>query len=111
MPGKAFDPKDKIFKQRLNAFLDDVKKNYGLTISQDNGRTREWQQKHHVAHMFLYNAYKSAKPANTDNGKRTISWSHFSDPKITWKTVKFSDFLKTKENTRPIKEGNKYNWG
>ena len=61
--------------------------------------------------LRVYNAYKSTKPANTDKSKRTISWSHFSDPKVIWKTVKYSDFLKTKENTRPIKEGNKWKPG
>jgi len=38
--------------------------------------------------MFLYNSYKSTKPARVDGVKRTIAWSHFSDPKVTWATVK-----------------------
>lgn len=111
MAGTAFDPKGKTFKQRLKAFLDDVKANYGLTISQDKGRTKEWQQKHHVAHMFLYNAYKSTKPANTEAGKRTISWNHFSDANVLWATVKFSEFLKTKKLTVPMKDGKKWKAG
>jgi len=108
---KAFDPKGKTFKQRLDAFLADVKKNYKLTINQDNGRTKEWSQKHHVAHMFLYNSYKSTKPANTDKGARTISWTHFSDPKVVWASTSFSDFLRTKTDTVPIKDGNKWKTG
>jgi hypothetical protein len=111
MSGQAFDSKGKTFKQRLDAFLADVKSNYRMTIAQDNGRTKEWQQKHHVAHMFLYNAYKTTKPAKTDVGKRTIAWSHFSDPKIIWDTVNFSDFLKTKQNAVPIKVGSVWKSG
>lgn len=30
----------------------------GVTARVDNGRTVEWQHLHHVAHMFLFNAYK-----------------------------------------------------
>jgi hypothetical protein len=82
-----------------------------MTISQDDGRTKEWQQKHHVAHMFLYNTYKTTTPAKTDAGKRTISWKHFSDASLKWDTIKFSDFLKTKKNMTPVKEGNKWKTG
>lgn len=53
---QAFVPAGKTFDQRLKAFLSDTTKNYGITISKDKGRTVAWQQKHHVAHMFLYNA-------------------------------------------------------
>ncbi|MDR4515939.1 MAG: hypothetical protein MRK00_00855 [Nitrosomonas sp.] len=104
-PVTVFEPKGKTFEQRLKAFLDDASKTYGITISKDNGRTVAWQQKHHVAHMFLYNAYKSTKPANVDAGKRTISWTHFSSAKTTWNTIVFSDFLRTKANGIPIKQG------
>jgi len=108
---KAFNPKGKTFIQRLDAFLADVKKTYKLTISKDKGRTKEWQQKHHVAHMFLYNAYKGTKPAHTEKGKRTIAWSHFSDATVVWKATKFSDFLRTSKNTKPIKQGKKWKTG
>jgi len=97
-----FDPKGKTFKQKLDAFIKDVKDTYKLTVRVDNGRTAEWQQKHHVAHMFLYNAYKSTKPANVDATKRTIKWDHFSDPKLAWNTVKWQDFLRTKLTWTPI---------
>ncbi len=111
MVDKAFDPKGKTFTQRLTAFLAAAKKDYSLTITKDNGRTKEWQQKFHIFHMFLYNSYQNTKPANTDTGKRTISWSHFSDAKITWNTIKFSDALKTESNSIPQKEGQKWKSG
>ncbi|PCK04345.1 MAG: hypothetical protein COA42_19280 [Alteromonadaceae bacterium] len=107
----AFDPKGKTFTQRLKAFLDDVKATYSLTVGQDSGRTVAWQQKHHVAHMFLYNSYRSTKPAKVDGVKRTIAWSHFSNPKVIWATVKFSDFLKTAKNATPVKDGQKWKVG
>jgi hypothetical protein len=53
----AFKPTGKTFDQRLKAFLSDATKIYGITISKDNGRTVAWQQKHHVAHMFLKTDY------------------------------------------------------
>jgi len=111
MAAKAFDPKGKAFKQRLKAFLDDAKATHKVTVGQDNGRTKEWSQKHHVAHMYLYNKYKFANPANRDSGKKTISWSHLSDPKVKWDTIKASDFLRTKKNTAPVKDGTKWKTG
>ena len=101
----AFVPTGKTFDQRLKAFLSDATKTYGITISKDSGRTVAWQQKHHIGHMFLYNAYKSTKPAKVDPGKRTISWDHFSSAKTVWSTVVFSDFLRTKTNGVPVKQG------
>lgn len=103
MAKESFDPKGKTFSQRLEAFLTDSKTTYKITISQDSGRSIAWQVKHHVAHMFLYNRYKSTKPANSDTKKRTISWLHFSDPKITWATIKQDDFLRTKNDKTPVK--------
>lgn len=107
----AFVPAGKTFDQRLKAFLSDATKTYGTTISKDNGRTIAWQQKHHVAHMFLYNAYKSTKPAKVASGKRTISWDHFSSAKIIWSTIVFSDFLRTKTNGVPMKQGTAWKKG
>ncbi len=100
-----FDPKGKTFDQRLTAFLGDVKTNYKMSIGKDSGRTIAWQQKHHVAHMFLYNAYKSTKPAKTTPPKRTIAWDHFSSVKTIWNTIAFSEFLRTNKNIAPIKQG------
>jgi len=100
-----FDPKGKNFTQRVAAFLVDAKKTYSTTVRKNSStRTKEWQQKFHVAHMFLYNKYKSTKPANTATGKRTISWNHFSDASTVWYTVKFSDFLRTKDDKVPVKD-------
>ena len=107
----TFEPKGKTFDQRLKAFLADVKTTYSLTIGQDSGRTVAWQQKHHVAHMFLYNSYKSTKPGKVATGKRTISWDHFSNPKTVWNTVKFNDFLRTKKNAAPVKQGSVWKKG
>lgn len=105
MAKTTFNPKGKTFKQRLQAFLDDAKANYKVTIRQDSGRTAAWQTKHHVAHMFLYNRYKSTKPAKADQKKRTISWDHFKDPKVIWNTIKQEDFLRTKNSGVPQKLG------
>jgi len=107
----AFVPTGKTFDQRLKAFLSDATTNYGITISKDNGRTIAWQQKHHVAHMFLYNSYKSTKPAKVESGKRTISWTHFSNAKTMWSTIVFSDFLRTKTNGVPMKQGTAWKKG
>ena len=107
----AFIPTGKTFDQRLKAFLSDATTTYGITISKDNGRTVAWQQKHHVAHMFLYNAYKSTKPAKVETGKRTISWDHFSSAKTMWSTIVFSDFLRTKTNGVPMKQGTAWKKG
>jgi len=108
---QAFNPKGKTFNQQIDAFIADVKKTHQLTIGKDSGRTKEWQQKHHVAHMFLYNAYKSTKPVNTDKGKRTIAWSHLSDASVNWASTKFDDFLRTSKNTKPIKSAGKWKVG
>jgi hypothetical protein len=102
----AFDPKGKTFKQRLDAMIQDASTTHGLTIRKDSGRTAEWQQKLHIAHMFLYNKYASTTPAKTEAGKRTIAWSHISDPKVFWSTVQFSEILRTKTGVFPVKEGN-----
>lgn len=111
MTETIFEPKGKTFKQRLAAFLKAVKNDHNITITQDSGRTVEWQVKHHVAHMFLYNRYKSTKPAKAHSSKRTISWDHFKDPKIAWKIIKKNDFLKTKKNMTPVKNGNAWKVG
>jgi len=108
---ESFDPKGKSFSQRLEAFLKDSKATYKITISQDSGRSVAWQVKHHVAHMFLCNRYKSTKPANSDEKNRTISWSHFSDPKVVWATIKQDDFLRTKEEKAPVKVDNAWKKG
>lgn len=107
----TFDPKGKTFNQRVDAFIGDAMKTYSLVIRKDSGRTAEWQQKLHIAHMFLYNKYASTTPANTDPGKRTIAWDHLSDPTITWGTAKFEDILRTKADGVPIKEGTKWKAG
>jgi hypothetical protein len=101
----AFNPSGKTFKQKLVAFLADAKSTYSITVGQDSGRTVAWQTKHHVAHMFLYNKYNSTKPRKSHATKRTISWTHFSDPSVKWKTIKQSDFLRTANNGVPKKEG------
>ncbi len=61
--------------------------------------------------MFLYNRYKSTKPLKSHLTKRTISWEHFSDPKIVWNTIKQVDFLRTKKNVAPVKFGNAWKSG
>lgn len=106
-----FIPQGKTFKQRMEAFIADVKATYKITVRIDKGRTAEWQQKHHVAHMFLYNSYKSTKPAKVEKDKRTISWAHFSDPSVTWNTIRWEDFLRTKTNEQPVKDGKKWKEG
>ena len=98
----AFAPKGKSFTQRVDGFIEDVKATHSIIITKDDGRTAEWQQKYHVAHMFIYNKYESTTPAKVDTGKRTISWAHLSDPKVTWASVQWSDFLKTAAGGTPV---------
>src|SRR5262245_49115666 len=108
----AFDPKGKSFLERLTAFLDDAKQTHGVTVRKDSGRTALWQQKHHVAHMFVYNKYASVTPANVDKGERTISWAHFSDQKLLWEGgLDWSEFLRSKTGEVPMKDGNKWKAG
>lgn len=97
----SFDPKAKSFSSRADAFIADAQAKHGIIITKDAGRTAAWQQKYHVAHMFLYNKYQSTTPSQTDPGKRTISWKHFSNPKIVWDMIQWSDFLRTKTNSVP----------
>lgn len=100
-----FDPKGKTFAQRVAAFLADAKKTHGVTVRKNSStRSKDWQQKFHVAHMFIYNKYKSTKPAHTVKGEKTISWDHFSAASTVWNTVKFSDFLRTKDGKVPQKD-------
>ena len=102
----AFEPAGKTFLQRLTAFIADAQTRYSLTIKKDSGRTALWEQRLHICHMFLYNKYQSTTPANVDPGKRTISWSHLSDPTVQWATVPFSDILRTAKDTVPMKSAN-----
>jgi len=107
-----FKAKGKTFAERLEAFTKDAKSTHKVTMRKDEGRTAEWQQKHHVAHMFLYNAYQTKKPANVDKGGKTIAWSHFSDAGVKWhSTVKWKDFLRTKKAGVPQKDGKKWKAG
>jgi hypothetical protein len=107
----AFDPKGKSLTQRVDAFIADVSSTYKIIVTKDAGRTAEWQQKHHVAHMFVYNKYQSTTPANVDPGERTISWKHFIDPKVAWETIDWGDFLRTKTGQTPQKSGTDWTKG
>jgi hypothetical protein len=99
-----FDPNGKTFQQRLDAFLVDAKVTYKVTVRVSRtGTTPQWQQKHHVAHMFAYNKYQLQRPAHVELGGRTIAWSYFSDPAVVWNTVVWSDFLRTKAGAVPVK--------
>lgn len=106
-----FSPKGKPFKKRINAFIVDAKSTHNVTVRVDKGRTAKWQQKHHVGHMFLYNKYRSTTPRKVEKGKRTIAWSHVSDPGIIWKLIKWEDFLRTKNGEVPEKDGKKWKAG
>lgn len=104
-PTTTFDPKGKSFSVRRDAFLADALKSYGLTIRRDSGRTVQWQHKHHVAHMFLYNKYRATVPANFDKGERTISWKYLQNPAVVWGGgVSQSDFLRTKTGAIPARD-------
>jgi len=105
-----FDPKGKTFTQKVAAFVKDAKDTHGVTVRKNSStRTAQWQQKHHVAHMFLYNKYRTVRPKHVETGKTTISWDHFSNAKTVWDTIKFSDFLRTSDGKVPAKD-NKGEW-
>ena len=100
---KKFNPRCKSFKQRLDAFKRHALKNYKVPINSTERRTREKQQRWHIAHMFLYNNFK-CKPANCYRSKpHTITWEHFSDPSVKWTLIQWSDFLRDKKNKVPKK--------
>jgi hypothetical protein len=97
----AFNPSGKSFKQRLQALIDDAKATHGVTVGlQSNTRTVAWQQKHHVAHMLVYNTYK----------KRS-DWKHISDASVEWDSVDWKEFLRTAKNKVPEKDGKKWKSG
>ena len=107
----SFNPTGKSFNQRLDAFLADAQKVYALKVRRDTGRSVEWQQKLHIAHMFLYNKYASTAPLKTDPGKRTIAWDYIANPTLVWSKVQFTDILRTKNGGPPTKEGIKWKQG
>lgn len=100
----TFDPAGKTFLQRLDAMIADASATYKITIGKDSGRTAEWQHKHHVAHMFMYNKYKNVKPKHPISGGNTIDWDHFKEA-VVWEPVIWSEFLRTKDGTIPKKAG------
>ena len=99
-----FDPKGKTFVQRLDAFIADAKDTHKVTIGKDSGRTAEWQHKHHVAHMFLFNKYNSVKPKNPEKDGKTIAWEHFQNAD-NWGSLAWGDYLRTKAGEAPMKKG------
>jgi len=72
----------------INKMIEDASKtwNVNVTINQSN-RSPEQAQQFHICHMFLYNYFKSKKPAKCDDGQRTISWDCISDPKVKWAVI------------------------
>ena len=110
-PAPAYDPKGKTFLQRLAAFLADAKTTYSVDIKKDSGRSADWEQKHHIAHMFAYNKYKNNKPANVESGGNTIAWDYFTKVSVIWQPLVWSDFLRTKEGDIPKRAGNEWEKG
>jgi hypothetical protein len=109
--GQAFDPKGKKFQDRLDAFIKAADADYKVKVGvTSGGRTAEKAQKWHIAHMFLFNAYKSVKPASAKKLGDTIPWEHFSDPKITWSTVSWQTFLRTANNATAEKDASGSAW-
>lgn len=101
----AFHPNGKTFQQRLDAFLADAKTTHSVTVGITRlGTTKEWQQKYHVAHMFVHNRFNTT-PAVPENGAKTIAWSHISNAELAWDTANWNDFLRTKTGAIPVKEG------
>lgn len=107
----VFIPKGKTFKQRLDAYIKDAKDNHKVQVGiESGGRTADKAQKWHIAHMFLFNAYKGKKPAVAAKIGDPIPWDHFSDASIVWKTVKWETFLRTKDGKTPVKDETGKNW-
>lgn len=100
----AFAPAGKTFVQRLDACLADAQATHKVTVRKDSGRTADWQHKHHVAHMFLYNKYNSVKPKHPTTGGKTIDWDHFKKA-VVWEPIIWSDFLRTEKGSVPVKDG------
>ncbi len=99
-----FDPTGKTFAERVAAFIKDAKDTHDVVVRKSSStRTAQWQQKHHVAHMFLYNKYRTVRPQYVETGKTTIAWDHFSAAQTIWNTVQFSHFLRTVDDKVPEK--------
>ena len=107
----VFHPQGKTFSQRLAAFLHGVQITYGFRIRQDHGRTPQWQQRLHICHMFLYNAYQTTEPQHVDPEGRTISWSHITDPGVRWVLISYVELLRTAADGVPEKDGSKWKKG
>jgi hypothetical protein len=111
MGDQAFDPKGKTFEQRLKAFQEAAQKDFHVKIGVTSGdRSAETAQKWHIAHMLLFNAYKSVKPKSAKINGEPIPWSHFSDPGVTWSTVTWQTFLRTKTNAVAEKDSTGKAW-
>jgi hypothetical protein len=108
IPGEAFRPAGKSFKERLTAFLADAKATYGVTISRKaEFRKAEDAQKWHVAHMIAYNSFEGRKPARSEerDGRHLIAWSHLEDPATRWEHVRWEDYLRDKSGEVPVRKG------
>jgi hypothetical protein len=97
-----FDPKGKTFLQRVEAFVKDAKDRFGVHIiipASQGGRTAEWAQRAHVAHMIKYNSYRypdGLKPKHYKaiGGHNLLDFEHLNDPKTSWDGVSWDDFLR-----------------
>jgi hypothetical protein len=107
-----FNPRGQSFAERIRAFRTDANDTYRVHVRTDRGRTPEWEQKHHVAHMFLYNAYGARiQPRVREPGKFTIAWSHLSDPTVQWQGVRWEHLLRTADGGVPRKVGSDWDPG
>ena len=110
-----FNPLGKNFNQRLDAWIADVRMRHLITIRKTAGmRDPAKAQVWHIAHMFVYNAFKGRKPAKSEkgpNGHEVIQWEHISDAKVQWQYgVKWQDFLRDATGKVPVKTPDGKDW-
>ncbi|HRI70743.1 MAG TPA: M15 family metallopeptidase, partial [Polyangium sp.] len=110
----GFDTKGKTCRQRVDLFLGEALKTYGVKI----GITAEFRQpgdaqRWHTAHMIYFNSFGGLKPKNAQdwNGKKVISWAHLSDPSLEWhSSINWADFLRDATDQAPKKSADGKSW-
>jgi hypothetical protein len=113
-----FLPQGKTFLQRVEAFVKDAKERFGVEItipSSQGGRTAEWAQRAHVAHMIKYNSFafpNGLKPKfyKAIGGHNLLSFDYLKDPKTAWESVTWNDFLRNSQGLPCKKTANGQAW-
>ncbi len=107
----SFDPRGKTLLQRVDAFVKDTLSRFSMKIiipDSMGGRTAEWAQRAHIAHMIKYNSYRfpdGLKPKHFKaiGGHNLLDFAYLQDPTTTWDGVRWDDFLRN-ASSQPCKK-------